>query len=102
MSTSLYLLYSLPVVVAAVFLQYWFAVHWKWLPLYGMRTTEVYDRLGGFERVKDIFWHSVLPVACETYGSLAYYTRFVHTNMQDVIRQDYVRTAGLKESERTG
>src|SRR5579872_6782427 len=28
-STLLYILYSLPVVVAAVFLQFWFAVHWK-------------------------------------------------------------------------
>jgi peptide/nickel transport system permease protein len=38
----------------------------------------------------------VLPIVCETYGVLAYYTRFVHTNLQEVIRQDYVRTAKAK------
>lgn len=96
MSTTLYILYSFPVVVAAVFLQYGFAVHWKILPLYGMRTSEIYDQLGSGGRLKDILWHSVLPVVCETYGSLAYYARFVHTNMQEVIRQDYVRTAKAK------
>jgi peptide/nickel transport system permease protein len=96
LSGGLYLLYSLPVVVAAVFLQYWFAVQLKWLPIYGMRSTEIYNNLSTFERVRDILWHSVLPIVCETYGVLAYYTRFVHTNLQEVIRQDYVRTAKAK------
>jgi peptide/nickel transport system permease protein len=96
LSGGLYLLYSFPVVVAAVFLQYWFAVQLKWLPIYGMRSTEIYNNLSTFERVRDILWHSVLPIVCETYGVLAYYTRFVHTNLQEVIRQDYVRTAKAK------
>ncbi len=95
-STSLYILYSLPAVVAALFLQYWFAVALHWVPLYGMRSTEIYDRLGPLARVQDILWHCVLPLVCETYGSLAYYTRFVQSNMQEVIRQDYVRTAKAK------
>jgi peptide/nickel transport system permease protein len=96
LSGGLYLLYSLPVVVAAVFLQYWLAVRWRWLPIYGMRSTEIYGSLTTFERAKDILWHSVLPIVCETYGVLAYYTRFVHTNLQEVIRQDYIRTAKAK------
>jgi peptide/nickel transport system permease protein len=96
MSAFLYVLYSLPVVVAAVFLQFWLAVRWHWLPLYGMRTTEIYDQLSPMGRAYDICKHAVLPVICETYGSLAYYTRFVQTNMQEVIRQDYVRTAKAK------
>jgi peptide/nickel transport system permease protein len=96
LSGGLYLLYSFPVVVAAVFLQYWFAVQLKWLPIYGMRSTEIYNNLSTFERARDILWHAVLPIVCETYGVLAYYTRFVHTNLQEVIRQDYVRTAKAK------
>ncbi|HEV8002133.1 MAG TPA: ABC transporter permease [Planctomycetaceae bacterium] len=96
LSGGLYLLYSLPVVVAAVFLQYWFAVQLRWVPIYGMRSTEIYESLSTFERVKDILWHSVLPIVCETYGVLAYYTRFVHANLDEVIRQDYIRTARAK------
>jgi peptide/nickel transport system permease protein len=96
LSGGLYLLYSLPVVVAAVFLQYWFAVKLRWLPIYGMRSTEIYEGLSAYERAKDILWHSVLPIVCETYGVLAYYTRFVHTNLQEVIREDYIRTARAK------
>jgi peptide/nickel transport system permease protein len=37
-----------------------------------------------------------LPVTCFTYGALAYYSRFIHSNMQEVIRQDYIRTARAK------
>ncbi|MFN6105652.1 MAG: ABC transporter permease, partial [Planctomycetaceae bacterium] len=44
----------------------------------------------------DIVWHAVLPVICSTDGSLAYYTRFVRANLQEVIRQDYIRTARAK------
>jgi peptide/nickel transport system permease protein len=38
----------------------------------------------------------VLPVFCATYGGLAYYSRFVKSNMEEVIRQDYIRTARAK------
>jgi peptide/nickel transport system permease protein len=38
----------------------------------------------------------LLPVACATYASLAYYSRFVKSNLQEVIRQDYIRTAHAK------
>jgi peptide/nickel transport system permease protein len=44
----------------------------------------------------DLFRHALLPVACFTYGTLAYYSRFIRANMQEVIRQDYIRTARAK------
>ena len=37
-----------------------------------------------------------MPIICYTYGSLAYYSRFIRANMQEVIRQDYIRTARAK------
>jgi peptide/nickel transport system permease protein len=40
--------------------------------------------------------HAILPIVCFTYGSLAYYSRFIRANMQEVIRQDYIRTARAK------
>jgi peptide/nickel transport system permease protein len=38
----------------------------------------------------------ILPLTCLTYGSLAYDSRFVKANMEEVMRQDYIRTARAK------
>jgi peptide/nickel transport system permease protein len=92
---SLYVLYSFPGFVAALLLQLVVAVRLNWLPLYGMKSDE-YDTFSTGGKVWDILQHSVLPIVVFTYGSLAYYTRFIHANMQEVIRQDYIRTAQAK------
>jgi peptide/nickel transport system permease protein len=98
-STTLYMLYSLPVFVAALFLQVLFAVKLRGsafeLPLFGM-TSDNYEQLSFGGKAWDVFQHALLPVACYTYGSLAYYSRFIRANMQEVIRQDYIRTARAK------
>ncbi len=95
MSTVLYMLYSLPSFVAALMLQIVFAVNLNLLPLAGI-VSDNYEDLSFFGKVADLFWHSILPVICYTYGSLAYYSRFVRANLQEVIRQDYIRTAKAK------
>ncbi|MBX3436941.1 MAG: ABC transporter permease, partial [Planctomycetaceae bacterium] len=72
-----------------------FAVRLGWLPLFGM-VSDNHDSLSTGGKAQDIFWHALLPVTCYTYGSLAYYSRFIRANMQEVIRQDYIRTALAK------
>jgi peptide/nickel transport system permease protein len=98
-STFLYMLYSLPVFVAALLLQVLFAIQLRGtafdLPLFGM-TSDNFDELSFGGKVSDLFQHALLPVVCFTYGSLAYYSRFIRANMQEVIRQDYIRTARAK------
>jgi peptide/nickel transport system permease protein len=47
-------------------------------------------------RIKDVAWHAVLPVVCQTYVVLAYNSRFIKSNLEEVIRQDYIRTARAK------
>ena len=44
----------------------------------------------------DYVQHIVLPVACLTYGGLAYVSRQMRAGMLEVIRQDYIRTAEAK------
>ncbi len=95
MSTVLYMLYSLPSFVAALMLQIVFAVNLKILPLSGI-VSDNYEDLSFLGKVGDLFLHSLLPVVCYTYASLAYYSRFVRANLQEVIRQDYIRTAKAK------
>ncbi len=94
-SSILYMLYSLPSFVAALFLQILFAVKLGWLPLFGM-TSDGYETLSVAGKTWDIFLHAAMPIACFTYGNLAYYSRFIRANMQEVIRQDYIRTAKAK------
>lgn len=98
-STLLYMLYSLPSFVAALLLLVLFAVKlegtaWE-LPLRGI-TSANFSQLSAPAKVFDLLRHMLLPVICFTYGSLAYYSRFVRSNMQEVIRQDYIRTARAK------
>ncbi|WP_428307117.1 ABC transporter permease [Lacipirellula sp.] len=94
-STFLYMLYSLPSFVAALYLQLLFYVKLGWLPLYGM-TSDDYATLTTAGKAWDLLQHATLPVICFTYTSLAFYSRFIRANMQEVLRQDYIRTARAK------
>jgi peptide/nickel transport system permease protein len=93
------MLYAIPSFIAALFLQLLFAVKlsgtaWE-LPLMGMRHSD-YETMGVFAQTWDLLQHMLLPVICFTYVSLAYYSRFIKANMEEVIRQDYIRTARAK------
>ncbi len=99
LSTLLYMLYSLPAFVAAVLLQVLFYLKlkgtWLELPLMGMVSND-HAELSFVGQYWDIVQHMVLPVFCFTYGILAYESRFIRANMQEVVRQDYIRTARAK------
>jgi peptide/nickel transport system permease protein len=94
-SSLLYMLYSLPAFVAALFLQLLLAVKLEWLPLFGM-TSDNFDSLSLWGKPWDVFKHAFMPIVCFTYGALAYDSRFIRANMLEVIRQDYIRTARAK------
>jgi peptide/nickel transport system permease protein len=97
-SLLLYILYSFPTFVAALFLQIVFAVwlrgtSWE-LPLFGM--SDLPADAGFAARAIDVARHAILPVTCQTYVSLAYDSRFIKANMEEAVRQDYIRTARAK------
>lgn len=98
-SVALYALYSLPSYVTALML---LSVSFTYLqntplelPLQGM-TSPTYGQMSPSGKTFDILRHLVLPLICLTYGSLAYDTRFIKANMEEAIRQDYIRTARAK------
>ena len=95
LSTLLYMLYSVPAFVAALLLQIVFAVRLDWVPL-GQMVSDNYAQLSTCGKVWDVLRHCILPVICDTYVSLAYYSRFVKSNLEEVVRQDYIRTARAK------
>ena len=95
-SILLYMLYSLPSYVAALFLQILLAVKLGWLPLFGIVDAQTHESMSAVGKAWDVFLHALMPVTCFTYGSLAYYARFIKANMEEAVRQDYIRTARAK------
>ena len=95
LSTGLYVLYSVPSFVAALYLQLFLAVKLELLPLAGMWSQDT-SQMSTAGLALDLLRHAALPIVCTTYASLAYYSRFVRANMQEALRQDYVRTARAK------
>lgn len=115
LSAILFILYSMPSFWVALLLIIWLGVKgidFSWM--FGADTGEVVFKLPfiGFKSIGweslspgakfgDICMHLVLPTICMTYGSLAFYSRYVRVGMLEVLRQDYVQTArakGAKES----
>ena len=94
-STLFYGMYALPTFVAALTLLYFFYQRLDWLPLRGI-ISENHASLSPVGKVLDIAWHMILPVICFGYHLLAYDARFIRANMQEVVRQDYIRTARAK------
>lgn len=95
LGAGLYALYSFPSYVAAILLLLLFAVRWPILPVSGMRSDH-HAELSALGRLLDTLRHMILPVTCFTYGSLAYYTRFVRSSLAEVLRQDYILVARAK------
>jgi peptide/nickel transport system permease protein len=97
-SIVLYMLYSLPSYVAALQLLYLFYVRLQDTPFQlspGM-TSNNFGELSPLGKTGDVLAHLALPLVCFTYSSLAYESRFVKANMEEALRQDYVRTARAK------
>ena len=103
MTVILFLLYSLPSFWVAELLRLGVMSEW-WssvglqapvLPIMGLRSNDA-ENFTSWGRFVDYLQHIALPVACLTYGGLAYISRQMRAGMLEVIRQDYIRTAEAK------
>lgn len=91
---------SLPSFFIGLFLIKMLAVDLKWLPPGGMITTG--SNATGMLYVKEVIQHMTIPVIVMVLLGVGSLTRYFRSNMIDVIRQDYIRTArakGLKEKK---
>jgi peptide/nickel transport system permease protein len=96
-----FVLYSLPSFWVAVLLIMLFGGgdFWDVFPVYGISSIGAEAR-PLLSWLLDRLWHLILPVTCLTYGGLAYLSRLTRSDMLEVIREDYIRTArakGLRE-----
>lgn len=98
LSTSLFMLYSLPDFWIGTLCIVFLTVggnYFEIFPSEGLLSTQA-DSLPFFQRLTDYAWHFVLPIAVYTYGSFAYISRQMRGAMMETLRQDYIRTAKAK------
>jgi peptide/nickel transport system permease protein len=85
---------SLPSFFFAAVLKRIFAVGLGILPLSGMvNARAAYE---GFNRIKDIGYHLILPISVFVITGVGYLLRYTRNNMLEVLNSDYVRTARAK------
>ncbi|WP_127591547.1 ABC transporter permease [Paenibacillus lautus] len=91
---------SIPSFFVGLFLIKVLAVDLKWLPPGGMVTTG--SNATGWAYAKEVIHHMTLPVVVMVLLGVGSLTRYFRSNMLEVIRQDYIRTArakGVKEKK---
>jgi peptide/nickel transport system permease protein len=87
--------FAIPTFWLALLLMMLFGVKLDWLPISGFRSLN-YSQLNWHEQVTDVAKHLVLPVFVSAFGGLAGMSRYMRSNMLEVIRQDYITTARAK------
>ncbi|MFD0590985.1 ABC transporter permease [Paenibacillus sp. GCM10027627] len=85
---------SIPSFFIGLFFIKIFAVDLHLLPPGGMISTG--SNATGLAYYRDVIDHMILPVLVMTLLGLGSLTRYIRSNMIDVIRQDYIRTARAK------
>jgi peptide/nickel transport system permease protein len=89
-----YLLISIPGFFFAYILII-LVVNWLHVPVIGMETFGNSDA-AAISRLMDRTWHMVLPSVLGATGGIAVLSRYVRSQMLEIISQDYVRTARAK------
>ncbi|NKE69440.1 ABC transporter permease [Candidatus Manganitrophus noduliformans] len=90
-----YIGFSLPSFWLALLLMLLFGVYLGWLPLSGYQSLTT-AQLSPLERLIDWARHLILPVLTASLIGLAGYSRYLRSEMLEVIRQDYIQTARAK------
>jgi peptide/nickel transport system permease protein len=90
--------FAIPSFWLALLLMILFGVKLEWLPISGLRSLN-YMHLSWAEKILDVSKHLLLPVFVSAFGGLAGMSRYMRSNMLEVIRQDYITTARAKGLE---
>jgi peptide/nickel transport system permease protein len=87
--------FAMPSFWLALLLMDFLGVRLGLLPIAGIRSLG-YEYLGFFGRIWDVAQHLLLPVFVSAFGGLAGFSRYMRSNMLEVVRQDYILTARAK------
>ncbi len=87
--------FAMPSFWLALILMDLLGVRYGLVPVTGIRSLG-YEYMSGGRQVLDIMHHLLLPVFVSAFGGLAGFSRYMRSNMLEVIRQDYILTARAK------
>lgn len=87
--------FAMPSFWLALLLMDWFGVRLGLLPISGLKSLG-YEYLSFSGQILDRVSHLILPVFVSAIGGLAGFSRYMRSNMLEVIRQDYILTARAK------
>ena len=87
--------FAIPTFWLALLMMILFGVKLDWLPISGFRSLN-YAQLSSLGRILDIGKHLIMPIFVSAFGGLAGMSRYMRSNMLEVIRQDYITTARAK------
>jgi len=87
--------FAIPTFWLALLLMILFGIYLDWLPISGIKSLN-YDSLSTVGKIRDMSSHLIMPVLLGAFGGLAGLSRYMRSNMLEVIRADYVTTARAK------
>ncbi len=87
--------YAIPGWVAGVILLVFFASKFSFFPLGGF-SSDMFFEMSTLEKIKDVLWHTVLPLISYMIGSFTVMTLLMKNTLMDNLSSDYVRTAIAK------
>jgi peptide/nickel transport system permease protein len=87
--------YSMPIFFVALVSMYIFGVNFKRWGLPYFPTVGMFDPKVG-KTTAQVIWHMVLPIFSMTVITAAGYSRYVRSQMLEVISENYIRTAKAK------
>lgn len=90
-----FIFYSIPSFWFALILITVFGVYMGILPISGLRSLN-YSNLSLWGKLIDLCKHLILPVIVASIGSIAGFSRYMASNFDDVLRQEYITLAKIK------
>lgn len=87
--------FAMPTFWLALLMMILFGVQLGWLPISGLKSLN-YEYLPVAAKIWDRVSHLLLPIFLSAFGGLAGLSRYMRSNMLEVIRQDYITTAKSK------
>ncbi|MDR2442611.1 MAG: ABC transporter permease [Deltaproteobacteria bacterium] len=94
-TVGVFIFFAAPSFWLALLAMWLFGVNLGWLPISGLKSLN-YDSLSFFDRLIDLSKHLVMPVIISSLGGLAGLSRYLRSNMLEIIRQDFLTTARAK------
>lgn len=79
----------------ALLLMDYFGVYLGWFPISGIKSLG-HEYLSTSGQVWDVIHHLMMPILVSAFGGLAGFSRYMRSNMLEVIQQDYILTARAK------